>query len=433
MNGRMDLDRELSRYLEQRSTSRAPDGLLDAALVEIESTRQRPGWLVPERWMVAGRTVWWAPAPRTRLVLAVTLLVALAVAALVSVGSRPRLPRPFGPATPGVIVTDLHQHIGIVEPDGLGLRMLTSGPAHDSSPTYSRDGTKIAYVSEGADYSTALVVMDADGQNPKTLAEGLRPPTGDELANTIGLSWSPDSRSIAFSAAIGKDVEARIYLVAPDRPGATELGGPHMYGLSPSWSPDGFMIAFKRSYPCCGSPPSSLWLMAADGTNPHQLSAGIVDRPAWSPDGTHVAFAANGNQGYRDVFIVGVDGLTERNLTKSPHDDELSPSWSPDGTRLAFARLGRPAAVGPGSDPLASPGSFVIDADGSDLVRIADASVGLTAVFWSPDGTKILGFDDGFAGTRSDNIFILDPTGRAAPTTIPVTDIRSVSWQRLAP
>ena len=368
-----------------------------------------------------------------RVSLAVTLLVALTIAAIAYVGSRPRVPPPFGPARSGVIAVDLHQDIGTIEPDGTRLRMLTFGPALDSHPTFSPDGRRIAYLSEDAGLSSALSVMDADGRNPITLAEGLGG-TLDNVLNSayaIALSWAPDSRHIAVAARIGDDAQSRIYVVAIDRPGATELGGPGVYGMSPSWSPDGSLIAFKRTYPCCAGPPPSLWLMGADGTNPHQLSprGGTdegVTRPAWSPDGTRVAFVAPGKQLNDDVFVIGVDGKGELNLTNSP-DDELWPSWSPDGTRLAFTR------VSLGTDLSARPGVFMIDADGSHQMTIADASVGVTTVVWSPDGTRILGIDEGLGGGRSNNFVIIDPTGEVTPTTIPVTDISGATWQRLAP
>ena len=105
MNERHDLDRELGTYLDGRATSQAPDGLLDAALGQIGATRQRPGWLVPERWFSAQATGRVARVMRggARLAL-VALLIAIAVAMVVIVGSQRRLPPPFGLARPGLVV-----------------------------------------------------------------------------------------------------------------------------------------------------------------------------------------------------------------------------------------------------------------------------------------------------------------------------------------
>ena len=102
MTERIDLDRELSAYLEARATSQAPDGLLGTALGQIGATSQRPGWLVPDRWLSAQATVRlaWVMRGSARLALA-ALLIAIAVAAVVIVGSQRRLPPPFGLAKTG--------------------------------------------------------------------------------------------------------------------------------------------------------------------------------------------------------------------------------------------------------------------------------------------------------------------------------------------
>src|SRR4051812_31013611 len=120
MRSQRDLRSDIADYLDARTVSRAPDGLLDSLLRDIETTRQRPGWLVPERWMPArdmigpGRT-------RTALVLvAVVALVAilgLAVALLVGSDHRPR-PIPLG--RPGLIVYDEVGDLFVTRPDGTG-------------------------------------------------------------------------------------------------------------------------------------------------------------------------------------------------------------------------------------------------------------------------------------------------------------------------
>ena len=151
MTERLDLDRELNAYLHARATSRAPDGLLVAALGQVEATSQRPGWLVLDRWLSAQTTVRLARVTRggARLALA-ALLIALAVAAVVIVGSQHRLPPPFGLAKPGLVVYTWADHLFVMNEDGSGRRQLTFGPDSDFHPTWSPDGTLIAYWSYGA-------------------------------------------------------------------------------------------------------------------------------------------------------------------------------------------------------------------------------------------------------------------------------------------
>src|SRR5439155_1546837 len=56
--------------------------------------------------------------------------------------------------------------------------------------------------------------------------------------------------------------------------------------------------------------------------------------PAWSPDGNRIAFARFvGNAG--DVWVMNADGSNQVRLTTSAADDE-EPAWSPDGSKILF-------------------------------------------------------------------------------------------------
>ena len=64
----------------------------------------------------------------------------------------------------------------------------------DYRQEWSPDGTLIAYLSQVADLSVDLRVVDAHGQNQLTLA--------DHLAEAGNLVWSPDSRQVAYDARV---------------------------------------------------------------------------------------------------------------------------------------------------------------------------------------------------------------------------------------
>jgi Tol biopolymer transport system component len=87
--------------------------------------------------------------------------------------------------------------------------------------------------------------------------------------------------------------------------------------------------------------------------------------PAWSPDGSKIAFA-----GLRDdVFLMNPDGSGAERVTRGPGFNE-QPAWSPDGTRIVFIST-RGSAVDCGE--LCSPELFIMNADGTDVVRVFDA------------------------------------------------------------
>ena len=429
MTGRRDFDREMTAYLEARSTNRAPDGLLDAAMTRVDRTRQRPGWLIAERWLPMRVTSGVARLGKVAVVFAIlALLVALAVVIGVLVGSRHRLPPPFGLAKPGLITFDMAGDIFATNPDGTGLTQLTSGPDPDFLPTYSPDGTLIAYVTALPDLSETVSVMNADGQHRVTLA--------DHMTDVGDISWSPDSRRFAFGArVVGSNVN-KIYVVDADHPGATPLGEPGLAGEEASWSPNGKEIAFKGSDACCGPPtlPDALWLMNADGSNAHQLwvppkeiptaGSNALKMPAWSTDSTRLAFLAPGVRGAFDVYVINADGLTPAvNITNSP-EEEYWPSWSPDGTRVAFPRM----SLTPNA------GTFiVVDPDGSHPVSLKGPAVDSNMAIWSPDGKRLFGYVFNSNLGYWDVIAIFDASGKDDAALIRAVNFGPASWQRLAP
>jgi hypothetical protein len=77
---------------------------------------------------------------------------------------------------------------------------------------------------------------------------------------------------------------------------------------------------------------------------------------------------ANGRIAYSsegDIFSMAADGSDQRNLTRTPDAYDFYPAWSPDGTRIAFVRDGN-GVTGPSS-------VFVMNADGTNLVRLTSA------------------------------------------------------------
>jgi hypothetical protein len=260
-------DEQIRNALTRRPDPHEMADQLAAIVARVERAPQRRRLL---DWITGGSVL---PRSASVLLAVLGLLVVLAFALAVAVGSRHRLPPPFGLARPGLIAFDLGGDVYVSNPDGTGRIQLTSGPDGDTAATWAPDGTRIAYESRQADLSFSLMVMDTDGRNRVTLADG--------LLNIGDIAWSPDSRRVAFGARIVglqtsayENYDYRLFVAQADRPGANRLGGPDVFGLEPSWSPDGTKIAFKRVYPCCGAPGEvALWLMSADGTNLRRLSS----------------------------------------------------------------------------------------------------------------------------------------------------------------
>ena len=198
MNPPFDFDSRLSAWLDEQAVSGAPDALLGQVAEAASHTRRRPAWATLERWISMETRAQLGAVPRTAIIL-VILGVLLAVFSAIAIGQRPslKLPPPLGVAGNGLIAFDDGGDIWVVNPDGTGRRQLTSGPEWEVEPVWSQDGTHIAYWSEPdskQESTAALMVMDADGSDVRTLADDLTLTRWNTRP-----SWSHDGRFLAYS------------------------------------------------------------------------------------------------------------------------------------------------------------------------------------------------------------------------------------------
>src|SRR5262245_37402734 len=121
------------------------------------------------------------------------------------------------------------------------------------------------------DQNGSLVLVNPDGSGVVRLAY-----TNSE-DTTLGASWSPDGKLIAFSKA-GRDAD--IYVIAPDASGQRELTFSRGTDVDPTWSPDGSRIAFETNR----NGNVDIYSIAADGSDAQQLTNGPENEldPAWS-------------------------------------------------------------------------------------------------------------------------------------------------------
>jgi Tol biopolymer transport system component len=190
--------------------------------------------------------------------------------------------------------------------DGSLRLRLTRGFSQDEQPSWSPDGTRIAFTRDGK-----VAVLDLASKRVRVLTSGRDP------------DWSPDGRRLVF--AVFRRGREWLATVSADGSEARPLGraGRGVLVARPSWSPDGGLIAFEEG--------SYLWLTDPAGRHRRRLpTGGYSDSPAWTPDGRRITFTC----GQDEWCEVRRDGTHYRR-----HRGGDEPSWSPGGDRLAVTSL----------------------------------------------------------------------------------------------
>lgn len=152
------------------------------------------------------------------------------------------------------------------------------------------------------------------------------------------------SATISGTLLLRENSGGNIYSVNGDGGNMKRLN----YGLDPSFSPDGTMIAFTR-----WNEPVGLYVANADGSNEVRIWNGQqFMSPRWSPDGKRIAFAQNKLTrqvlpfGQDNIWKIGVlelnkqtDSDTTKNVLTEPQCTNhcFAPAWDPTGRYLVYA------------------------------------------------------------------------------------------------
>jgi dipeptidyl aminopeptidase/acylaminoacyl peptidase len=223
-------------------------------------------------------------------------------------------------------------NLWVVNLDGSDPRPLTTGRRNDSSPRWSPDGGRIAYLSSEGEEIPQIYVRWMDGGQTARITNLASPPAGP--------AWSPDGRTIAFTGFVPREAP-KIAALPPAPEGATWAPPPVVIDrLIYRFNGEGYL---KPGF-------THLFVVPAEGGTPRQISSGDFQHgggaydasdPVWTPDGKSLLLSANRHPDWElepydtEVYEFALADGAVKALTRRKGPDQ-APVVSPDGRRIAY-------------------------------------------------------------------------------------------------
>jgi TolB protein len=190
-------------------------------------------------------------------------------------------------------------------------------PNMSFAPRFSPDGNRIimSLQSEDGNYSN-LYEMNLQSRKLRQLTK--------VQAISTAPSYSPDGSQIAFESDRGGTQQ--IYLMGADGSGANRISfGKGRYS-TPVWSPNGEWIAFTKN----AGGKFAIGVMRPDGSGERILTEGFHNEgPTWAPNSRVLMFfrETGGENGGAQLWSVDVTGYNEQQIQTPNFASD--PAWSP--------------------------------------------------------------------------------------------------------
>lgn len=194
-------------------------------------------------------------------------------------------------------------------------RLVPTGPGMVMGASYSPDGREIAVTRSGVKGDSEILLVSPEGRIESRLTE----------SQTINVSpsFSPNGSQLAFCS--GRTGSPQIYVVGTGGGQARRLTFKGSYNTQPVWSPKGDKIAYTGRV----DGRFQIFVVDANGGEPMQITSSRGDNtdPTWSPDGRYLIFSST-RAGKAQLYFSDARGIRQRQLITSPGSDS-SPAWSP--------------------------------------------------------------------------------------------------------
>jgi dipeptidyl aminopeptidase/acylaminoacyl peptidase len=272
------------------------------------------------------------------------------------------------------IMTDkTRSNIWWIDTDGTNHRPVLSGRQNFSSPRWSPDGSRLAYLSS-VEGDTQLYVRYIESGDSALITNVQNAPSS--------ISWSPDGRQIALIMRVPKTVAP----IAKARkiPKGANWAKPAQVIDSIPYQRDGQGIVAPGF--------QHIFVVSAEGGQPRQITQGDFNHRgplSWHPDSKKLIFSANRHENWMrqsresNIFEVNVGSSELSQITDMP-GTEQRPQYDSRGERIAYIS-GNNLPVSYRNTRL-----VIISADGGDervLTSGLDSSI--NRFYWGEKDSKL--------------------------------------------
>ena len=246
-------------------------------------------------------------------------------------------------------------------------------------PTWSRDGSQLAFMGISADSAQAesrLMVANMDDDSVKEVYTSAS-------EHPIYLNWSPDNANLSFisTTVSGQNMILQSVPAGGGERTILDTGSPYYW----SWAPDGKVMVVHAGGAAASSPEHLAFLNVAAGAatvTEYGLDStpASFQAPAWSPDGSRIAMARLTDE-KNEIIITDAAGANPETI--GTFTEKTAFAWSRDGTRFAYID-GEQALDAGTIGPL-----HIVDMETSEE-KVEEGNI--VAFFWSPSGEEIAYF-----------------------------------------
>jgi dipeptidyl aminopeptidase/acylaminoacyl peptidase len=234
----------------------------------------------------------------------------------------------FTIGTPDMIGNRVVSQIWVMNADGSGQRQITNAASSSSSPRWSPDGRKIAYVHAGQ-----IWTMESDGDDKEQVTK--------ISTGAGGPVWSRDGQWIAFSSEVYPECTTDECNKSEDeRVEASKVKAKVTERL-----------LFKHWNEWRDRKRTHVFVVSARDGTARDLTPGDFDSPPYgaasgvdytfSPDGSSIVYLRNPDKieaisTNSDIYIQPINGGSAKNITAGMNGYDASPVYTPDGKYLLF-------------------------------------------------------------------------------------------------